>query len=139
VDREALRALLDDLRAGRIDVDAAMAKLRGLPFEDLGFAKIDHHRALRGGAPEAVFCPGKTPAQVVAILGRLIAHHANVLATRADRSVADAVAEAGLPHVYHPDAKLVIARPEPSPGLGLIAVLAVGLAVMALRGRLRDA
>ena len=106
MDREALRALLDDLRAGRIDVDAAMAKLRGLPFEDLGFAKIDHHRALRGGAPEAVFCPGKTPAQVVAILGRLIAHHANVLATRADRSVADAVAEAGLPHVYHPDAKL---------------------------------
>ena len=117
MDREALRALLDDLRAGRIDVDAAMAKLRGLPFEDLGFAKIDHHRALRGGAPEAVFCPGKTPAQVVAILGRLIAHHAN-----------DAVAEAGLPHVYHPDAKLVIARPEPSPGLGLIAVLAAGTA-----------
>jgi NCAIR mutase (PurE)-related protein len=53
VDREALRALLEDLRAGRVDVDAAVAKLRALPFEDLGFAKIDHHRALRGGAPEA--------------------------------------------------------------------------------------
>jgi pyridinium-3,5-biscarboxylic acid mononucleotide synthase len=119
VDREALRALLDDLKAGRVDVDAAVARLRGLPFEDLGFAKVDHHRALRGGAPEAVFCPGKTPAQVVAILARLIAHHANV---------ADAVAEAGLPHVYHPEAKLVIARPEPSAGLGLIAVLAAGTA-----------
>jgi len=72
VDREALRALLDDLKAGRVDVDAAVTRLRGLPFEDLGFAKVDHHRALRGGAPEAVFCPGKTPAQVVAILSRLI-------------------------------------------------------------------
>jgi len=68
VDREAIRALLEDLRAGRVDVDTAVGKLRDLPFEDLGFAKVDHHRALRGGAPEAVFCPGKTPAQVVAIV-----------------------------------------------------------------------
>ena len=87
MDREALRALLEDLRAGRVDVDAAVARLRALPFEDLGFAKIDHHRALRGGAPEAVFCLGKTPAQVVAILERLIVHHPNILATRADRAV----------------------------------------------------
>ena len=68
MDREAIRALLEDLRAGRVDVDTAVGKLRDLPFEDLGFAKVDHHRALRGGAPEAVFCPGKTPAQVVASL-----------------------------------------------------------------------
>ena len=128
MDREALRALLEDLRAGRVDVDAAVAKLRALPFEDLGFAKIDHHRALRGGAPEAVFCLGKTPAQVVAILERLIVHHPNILATRADRAVADAVAAAGVPHVYHADAKLVIARPEPGAGLGLIVVLAAGTA-----------
>jgi NCAIR mutase (PurE)-related protein len=125
VDREALRALLEDLRAGRVDVDAAVAKLRALPFEDLGFAKIDHHRALRGGAPEAIFCLGKTPAQVVAILERLIVHHPNILA---DRAVADAVAAAGLPHVYHADARLVIARPEPGAGLGLIVVLAAGTA-----------
>jgi len=118
VDREAIRALLEDLRAGRVDVDTAVGKLRDLPFEDLGFAKVDHHRALRGGAPEAVFCPGKTPAQVVAIVERLAGHHTNVLATRADRSVADAVAAAGLPHV----------RPEPGAGLGLIAVLAAGTA-----------
>src|SRR5262244_1291829 len=117
MDREALRALLDDLKAGRVDVDAAVARLRGLPFEDLGFAKVDHHRALRSGAPEAVFCPGKTPVQVLAILARLIGHHPNVLATRADRPVADAVAEAGLPHVYHADAKLIVARPESSAGL----------------------
>ena len=128
MDREAIRALLEDLRAGRVDVDTAVGKLRDLPFEDLGFAKVDHHRALRGGAPEAVFCPGKTPAQVVAIVERLAGHHTNVLATRADRSVADAVAAAGLPHVYHAEARLVIVRPEPGAGLGLIAVLAAGTA-----------
>src|SRR5437899_380074 len=82
VDREAVRALLEDVQAGRIDVDAAVRKLRRLPYEDLRFAKVDHHRALRGGAPEAVFCPGKTPAQVVAIVERLAGHHTNILATR---------------------------------------------------------
>ena len=128
MDREVLRALLEDLRAGRVDVDTAVGRLRDLPFEDLGFAKVDHHRALRGGAPEAVFCPGKTPAQVVAIVERLAARHANVLATRAERAIADAVAAAGLPHVYHADAKLLIVRPERGAGLGLIAVLAAGTA-----------
>jgi len=128
VDREAIRALLEDLRAGRVDVDTAVGKLRDLPFEDLGFAKVDHHRALRGGAPEAVFCPGKTPAQVVAIVERLAGHHTNILATRADRSVADAVATAGLPHVYHAEARLVIVRPESGAGLGLIAVYDCGVA-----------
>src|SRR2546427_763043 len=87
VDREAVRALLEHVQAGRIDVDAAVRKLRRLPYEDLRFAKVDHHRALRGGAPEAVFCPGKTPAQVVAIVRRLADHHANVLAPRADQAL----------------------------------------------------
>ena len=128
MDREAVRALLEDVQAGRIDVDAAVRKLRRLPYEDLWFAKVDHHRALRGGAPEAVFCPGKTPAQVVAIVRRLADHHANVLATRADQAVASAVAEAGLPHVYHAEARLLIVRPEPGGGVGLIVVAAAGTA-----------
>src|SRR5256712_6948642 len=128
VDREAVRALLEDVQAGRIDVDAAVRKLRRLPYEDLRFAKVDHHRALRGGAPEAVFCPGKMSAQVVVILDRLAAHHTNVLATRADQTVATAIAEAGLPHVYPPEARLVIVRPVQAAGLGLIAVAAAGTA-----------
>ena len=128
MDREVVRRLLEDLQAGRISVDAAVGKLRGLPYEDLGFAKVDHHRALRGGAPEAVFCPGKTPAQVVAIVARLAEHHTNVLATRADPAVAAAVADAGLPHVYHAQARLVVVRPEPGEGHGLIAVAAAGTA-----------
>jgi len=128
VDREAVRRLLADLAAGRIDVETAVARLRSLPYEDLGFAKVDHHRAVRTGAPEAVFCPGKTPEQVVAILARLARHHTNVIATRAGADVATAVAAAGLPHAYHADARLVIVRPERGEGVGLIVVAAAGTA-----------
>ena len=97
MDRDAIRRLLEDLTAGRLDVDGALAGLRGLPYEDLGFAKVDHHRSLRAGAAEAVFCPGKTPEQVVAIVERLAARQPNVLATRADSVVAGM--EGALPSV----------------------------------------
>ena len=128
MDREALRKILEDVEAGRLDVRSAVERLRTLPYEDLGFAKVDHHRALRGGAAEAVFCPGKTPEQVVAIVTRLARHHANVLATRADASVAAAVAAAGLPHAWHADARLVVVRPDHVEGVGLIVVAAAGTA-----------
>ena len=62
MDQDHLRGLLEQVRAGAVDVDAAMERMRHLPFEDLGFAKIDHHRALRQGFPEVVFAAGKTPA-----------------------------------------------------------------------------
>ena len=128
MDRDAIRRLLEDVQSGRVDVATAVARLRSLPYEDLRFAKVDHHRALRGGAAEAVYCPGKTPEQVVAIVTRLAEHHANVLATRADATVATAIASAGLPHAHHADARLVIVRPEPVEGVGLIAVAAAGTA-----------
>ena len=128
MDREAIRRLLEALAAGRVDVEGALARLRGLPYEDLGFAKVDHHRALRGGAAEAIFCPGKTPEQVVAIAERLAARHANVLATRAGTDVAAAVAAAGLPHAYHGTARLLVVRPEPAEGVGLIVVASAGTA-----------
>jgi len=128
VDRETLRKLLEDVEAGRLDARSAVERLRRLPYEDLGFAKVDHHRALRGGAAEAVFCLGKTPEQVVAIVTRLAGDHANVLATRADARVAAAIAAAGLPHAWHADARLVVVRPEPVEGVGLIVIAAAGTA-----------
>src|SRR5919201_4379471 len=128
MNREALRRLLDDVRAQRLTVEEAVQSLRRLPFEDLGFAKLDQHRALRTGAPEAIFCQGKTPEQIVAIAGRLAATHVNVLGTRADTAVATAIAEAGLPHVYHAQARLLIVRPAPVDGVGLIVVAAAGTA-----------
>ncbi len=128
MDREALRQLLEDLQAGRLGIEAAVTRLRDLPYEDLRFAKVDHHRALRGGAAEAVFCPGKTPEQIVAIVTRLAAHHANVVATRAEAEVAAAVAAAGLPHTYHAASRVLLVRPEPVEGAGLIVVAAAGTA-----------
>jgi pyridinium-3,5-biscarboxylic acid mononucleotide synthase len=128
VEREALRALLDAVAAGRLTADAAVERLRDLPYADLGFAKVDLHRALRSGAAEAVFCPGKTPAQVVAILKTLIVDHVNVLATRADDAVAAAVAAAGVPHAWHALARLIVARPENREAIGLVVVAAAGTA-----------
>jgi pyridinium-3,5-biscarboxylic acid mononucleotide synthase len=133
VDKDALRRLLDEVQCGRLGVDDALVRLAGLPFEDLGFAKVDHHRALRAGGPEAVFCPGKTAEQVIAIVRRLAAHHANVLATRCEASIAAAVEAVGVPCVYHPLARLLVVRPEPPGplgGVGLIVVAAAGTADM---------
>ena len=128
MDKDTLRRLLDEVQAGRLGVDAALARLAGLPFEDLGFAKVDHHRALRAGGPEAVFCPGKTAEQVIAIVSRLAVHHANVLATRCEAAVAAAVEAAGVPCLYHAGARLLVVRPEPVDGVGLIVVAAAGTA-----------
>ena len=84
MNEEQLRQLLEQVRDGAVDVDAALARLRHLPFEDLGFAKVDHHRALRHGMPEVIFAKGKTPEQVAAIAERLLENAHNVLITRAD-------------------------------------------------------
>src|SRR6201999_3341110 len=84
MDQDQLRALLDQVRAGAVDVDHAMERLKHLPFEDLGFAKVDHHRALRHGMPEVVFGKGKTPEQIATIAEHLLDRAPNVLVTRAD-------------------------------------------------------
>jgi len=91
MDARSLRRLLADVRAGRRSVDDALADLRQMPFEDLGFAKVDHHRGIRCGFPEVVYCEGKQAGQVVAIVQRRLAAGGNVLATRASSEVARAV------------------------------------------------
>ena len=85
---EQLEALLAEVAAGRMPPRAALDRLRHLPFEDISFARIDHHRALRQGHPEVVFCEGKTPEQVVAICERLEAVSGSFLGTRAREAVA---------------------------------------------------
>src|SRR5919202_422680 len=72
MDETALRQLLEDVRSGTVDADTAASRLRRLPFADLGFAKVDHHRTLRQGLPEAVYAPGKTAAQCAAIVAELL-------------------------------------------------------------------
>jgi NCAIR mutase (PurE)-related protein len=88
MDNGKLKKILEAVKAGDVPVEAAMEKLRGLPYEDLGYAKLDLHRAIRTGFPEVVFCQGKTAEQCVGIIGRLARHHAKVLATRVTPEIA---------------------------------------------------
>jgi NCAIR mutase (PurE)-related protein len=90
---EQLRALLEGVRSGALEVDAALERMRHLPYEDLGFAKLDHHRALRHGMPEVVFAQGKTPEEVLEIARRLLEISRNMLITRADAVTAARVLE----------------------------------------------
>jgi NCAIR mutase (PurE)-related protein len=86
---EQLKKLLQQVKAGRLSIDQAVENLRHMPFEDLGFACVDHHRQLRRGFPEVIYCPGKTVEQVVEIFINLAKKGNNVLATRAEKSLFD--------------------------------------------------
>lgn len=93
MNEKALKQLLASVKSGTSSVDEALARLRRLPFEDVGFAHVDHHRAIRCGFPEVIFCPGKTTDQIVAIFEKLAAGGGNVLATRASKEAYHRVAE----------------------------------------------
>ncbi len=84
---------MEQVRSGEVEINDAIEKLRHLPFEDLGFARVDHHRQLRRGFPEVIYCPGKTTEQIIKIFESLAAKGNNVLATRADEQVFQALAE----------------------------------------------
>src|SRR2546423_3975400 len=93
MDAAWIKALLDGVRAGRIEIDQALSELRDLPFRDLGFAAVDHHRALRTGVPEVILGQPKTAEQIAAIAAELVRKGDNVLITRIDRQKAAAVKE----------------------------------------------
>ena len=105
---QAIRELLQRVRSGAVDTEAAVEQIRRLPFQDLGFANVDTHRALRCGFPEVIFCPGKTPQQVAGIAERLIADGCEVLATRADRSAHEAVLGICPDAEYHEAARIIV-------------------------------
>jgi len=127
VDQQAILRLLDQVRKGTLSPDDAVGKLRHLPFEDLGFANIDHHRSLRAGFPEVVFGQGKTPAQVAAIFSRLARHEKNVLVTRASEKQFQAVRKKVRAAQYHPLARAItLERDRGKHGKGTIAVVSAG-------------
>ena len=124
---EALRKLFEQVRKKRLSPDDAVERLRHLPFEDLGFAKVDHHRAVRQGMPEVIFAQGKTPSQVAGIFRRLAAHGGNVLATRATEEQYAAVAATVDLAEYRPVARaIVLKRDRKKRGKGVIVVVSAG-------------
>ena len=127
MDQDQLRGLLEAVRSGAVDIDAAVDRMRHLPFEDLGFAKLDHHRALRHGLTEVIFGKGKTPQQVASIATRLLDKSANLLITRADESIAAGL-KAQYPEAeYFPLSGAVrIWRDRTMRGKGKLAVICAG-------------
>jgi NCAIR mutase (PurE)-related protein len=127
MDRTRLETLLTEVREGRTSIDEALGRLRDLPFEDLGFAKLDHHRALRTGMPEVIFAAGKTTAQVTTIFQRMAQAGGNVLATRASLEMFEAVYAVEPRAVFHETARAITLMQTPTAaGKGSIAVVCAG-------------
>lgn len=130
---EALRELLESVRTGARSIDEAITRLRALPFEDLGFAKIDHHRSIRCGSPEVIYCAGKSDDQVVAIFDECAKSGVNVIATRACREMHRAVLLRHDRAEYHEIPRTITLRQQdPLPSTGTIAIVTAGTSDLAV-------
>jgi len=127
MDQSTVKALLEDVREQRISIAEGFERLRNLPFEDLGFAKLDHHRPLRHGMPEVIYAAGKSPAETAEIFARMAAHGGNVLATRATPEHASAVYVATPAAEYNERARTIsLVQDSTEQGRGVIAILCAG-------------
>lgn len=108
MDREKIKKLLENVRDGKIKIADALIILKTLPYEDLGFAKIDTHRDLRKGFPEVIYCKGKTLEQITKIVEKLSAENEFVMATKADKEVYEAIKNVMKDAVYYETAKIVL-------------------------------
>ena len=124
---ERIRILLQKLQKGEVTVDDVMKKLKNLPYEDLGYARIDHHRSLRRGVPEVIFCESKTSDQIVEITRHMLAAGTNVMGTRASKNVYEEIKKIATDAIYYEDAQIfVISREKPRQNKGTIAVVTAG-------------
>jgi pyridinium-3,5-biscarboxylic acid mononucleotide synthase len=127
MEKDVIRSLLESVRAGEISPDEALSRLRHFPSEKLGFATLDHHRSLRCGFPEVIFCPSKTRDQMLAIFSRLAKAGASVLATRATAEQAAAVLKKYPRAKYDATARTIVLKREKAPApVGHVAVVAAG-------------
>ena len=122
-----LEKILRGISAGKVSVDEAMEKLREFPYTDLGFARIDHHRELRTGYPEIVYCAGKTPEQVRAIFAAMMEHDNNIIGTRAPKEMFSYISPFFPDAVYYETARIVsIKKKEITPPTSKIAIITAG-------------
>ncbi len=131
METEQLKKLLEQVKDGEISIDAAIEELRHLPFEDLGFARIDHHRQIRRGFPEVIYCPGKTTEQIIKIFTSLAEKGNNVLATRAEEDVFEALAKTKkFPQArYEKLAKaIVLEQKKIAPSKAVVPIITAGTA-----------
>lgn len=128
MDRDRLVELLGRVRSGEVSVESAVERLKLLPFENLGYARVDSHRGVRTGVPEVIFCKGKTVAQIQGIVRSLATHHVNVLATWASPEVFDAIRQTGVECRYHEVASIAVINPLPVDAIGSVVVVSAGTA-----------
>lgn len=125
---EELRALLASVESGDTSIDDALTRLVGMPFEDLGFARVDHHRALRTGLPEVVFCPGKTGEQVKRIFTSLAERSRPVMATRASEAIYHEVRETVPDAQYDSVARMIYLPDDTMESKGCVVIASAGTA-----------
>ncbi len=123
---ERIRSLVEQHRDGLLATDELMAVLKSLPYEDLGFARIDHHRSMRNGYPEVIYGQGKSPEQAAIIFQRLAAHNGTVLCTRASTEMAQAIQFIEQDACYHPVCRIVELRRTCAERIGLVVVATGG-------------
>jgi NCAIR mutase (PurE)-related protein len=127
MDQAHLKTLLEEVRDGAVSIDDALGRMKHMPFEDLGFAKVDHHRAIRHGMPEVIFGQGKQPDHLLAIAAKLLDRSPNLLATRCDRAAADLVLATFPFAEYHPVSRVIrVWRDRTNHGKGKIAIVCAG-------------
>ena len=126
--REQLSALLREVQSGTLPVDAALRRLRTLPFEDLGFASLDHHRSIRQGFPEVLFCEGKTDAQILGIAKSLLRGKGPFLATRIGPRAARALCRLNRRARYVEAARVVAVAPAGRTRHGHVLIVTAGTA-----------
>lgn len=126
MDSDLLRNLLVQLQNGTVGIDSVLDRLKALPFEDLGFAKIDNHRCLRTGVPEVIYCEGKTVPQIQRIVEKISRFHSNIMATRASSEAVRGIREVTSDCQHHELARMVVVKPRPVEQVGSIAVVSAG-------------
>ncbi len=127
MDASALKSMLEQVRDGEIGIDDAMARMRHMPFEDLGFAKVDHHRAIRHGMPEVIFGKGKAPEHLLAIATKVLERSSNLLSTRTEPRTAEMVVARFPEAEYFPmSGVLRVWRDKTIHGKGKIAIVCAG-------------
>jgi NCAIR mutase (PurE)-related protein len=127
MDPKGLKELLEGLRSGRVEVEDALERLKLLPYEDMGFASVDHHRALRCGFPEVIFCEGKETEHILKIAGSILEKGSGLLATRIGPEPASALLDAFPGAVHNATARTVYqAGREPAERTGCVLVISAG-------------
>ncbi len=128
MDKSTIEQILKSVSTGKLSVEDALARLRSLPFETLDFATIDHHRSLRCGFPEVIFCPGKTTSQIVEIFSRLADTGCNVLATRASEQIFHAIEKLFPQSKYNPLAETISLNQQPASlkSAGIVGIICAG-------------